>query len=128
MRGGLLHVAQQHVGIQRGGNERAAQRMRPGRLGDSGASGHPADDPGGAMPVQPPPIHGEEDRPLGPFADGPRRPQCQRDRDDLASLADDGQRPVTAFQAEGPLSAPVASETRRPDGIKTVLDFPDASP
>jgi hypothetical protein len=55
-------------------------------------------------PVQPPPIRGQEDRPLGPLADGQvdgsGGARCQRDRDNLAALAGDRQRPVAAFHTE----------------------------
>jgi len=104
VRGGFLHIAQRHPGIQ-SGDERMPERVRSDRLADVGAAGNPPDDPGRAVPVQPPPIGGQEDRPLGPFADrevdgsgGARR---QRDGDDLAAFAGDGQRPVASFQAEG---------------------------
>jgi hypothetical protein len=60
---GFLHVPQRHPGIQRGGDERVPQRVRPDRLGDPGAAGDPADDPPGAVPVQPAPIGGQEDWP-----------------------------------------------------------------
>jgi hypothetical protein len=43
--------------------------VRPDRLGDSGPDGYPADDPGGAVPVQPLPIGAAEDRPVHAFAD-----------------------------------------------------------
>jgi len=49
------------------------------------------------LPVQPPPVGSNEDRSLGPFADGqvdrPGGARHQRDGDDLAALASDGQRP-----------------------------------
>jgi hypothetical protein len=77
---GFLHVPQRHPGIQRGGDERVPQRVRPDCLGDPGAAGDPADDPPGAVPVQPAPIGGQEDWPLAALADsqvdspgGPRR-------------------------------------------------------
>ncbi|HEY1347627.1 MAG TPA: hypothetical protein VGF54_21775 [Streptosporangiaceae bacterium] len=63
MGGGFLHVPQRHPGIQCCGDERVPQRVRPGRLGDTGAA-DPADDPPGAVPVQPAAIGGQEDRPL----------------------------------------------------------------
>jgi len=56
------------------------------------------------MPVQPPPVRGQEHRPFGALADGqvdrPRRARRQRDDDDLAALAGDRQRPVPALQAQ----------------------------
>jgi len=58
MRGGFLDVAERDPGIQGGGDERMPQRVRPDRFGDPGAEGDPADDPGGAVPVQPLPLGG----------------------------------------------------------------------
>jgi hypothetical protein len=61
--GGLLHVPQRHPGVQTGsGDERVPQRVRAEVLGDPGAAGNPPDDPGGAVPVQPPPVRGDEQR------------------------------------------------------------------
>ena len=104
VRGGLLHVAQRHPGVEGGGDERVPQRVRADLLGDPGAAGDPADDPGGAVPVQPPPVRGEEQRPLGALADGQvdraggaRR---ERDGDDLAALAGDDQGAVAALEAQ----------------------------
>ena len=59
---GFLHVTQRHASIEGCGNERVPQGVRPDGLGDPGAAGDPADDPPGAVPVQPPPVRGEEDR------------------------------------------------------------------
>ena len=90
MGGSLLHVAQRDPGIERGGNKRVPQRVRRDGLADSGAARGLTDDPPGAVPVQPPPVSGQEDRPLGTLADGqvdrPGRARCQRDGDDLAAL------------------------------------------
>jgi hypothetical protein len=56
------------------------------------------------VPVQPPSVGGQEHRPFRAFPDGqvdrPGGPRRQRDRDDLAALAGDRQRPVPAFQAQ----------------------------
>ena len=54
VRGGFLHVAQRDPGVEGGGDERVPQGVRADLLGDPGAAGDPADDPGGAVPVQPP--------------------------------------------------------------------------
>jgi hypothetical protein len=106
MRSGFLHVAQRDPGVQRCGDERVPQRVRPDRLGDPGAAGDPADDPPGAVPVQPPAIDGQEDGPVTALADGqvdrPGGARRQRDGDDLAALAGDRQGPVPAFQAQLP--------------------------
>jgi len=73
-------------------------------LGDPGAARHLADDPPGAVPVQPAPVTGEEDRAVAAFAGGqvdrPGRPWRQRDGHHLAALAGDRQGPVPAFQAQ----------------------------
>ena len=80
------------------------QRVRAHVLDDPGATGDPADGPGGAVPVQPPPVRGQEHRPVRPLADGqvdrPGGARRQRDGDDLAALAGDGQGPVAALQAQ----------------------------
>src|SRR5215470_11455298 len=66
--------------------------------------GDPADDPPGAVPVQPLPGWREEDRPVAAFADGEvdRAGGSGGERDDglLAALAGDRQRPVAALGAE----------------------------
>jgi len=55
--------------------------VRPDRLGDPGAARDTADDPGGAVPVQPLSVRGEEDRPFHAFADGQvNRPRGPRGR------------------------------------------------
>ena len=104
MGGSLLDIAQRDPGIERGGNERVPERVRRDGLGDPGAAGDLADDPPGAVPVQPPPVRGQEHRPVGSFADGQvdraGGARCQRDRDDLSALAGDRQGPVPAFQAQ----------------------------
>jgi hypothetical protein len=73
-------------------------------LGDPGPAGRLANDPPGAVPVQPPPAGSQEYRPFGVFTDGqldrPGSARCERDGDDLAALAGDGQGPVPAFEAQ----------------------------
>jgi len=101
--GGFLHVPQRHPGVERRG-ERVSQGVRADVLGDLGAAGDPAEDPGGAVPVQPPPVRGEEQRSFGALVDGqvdrPGGARCQRNGDDLAALAGDDQGAVPAFQAQ----------------------------
>jgi hypothetical protein len=48
-----LYVAQWHPGVERDGDERVAQGVRSDGLGDPGPAGDAADDPPGAMAVQP---------------------------------------------------------------------------
>ena len=102
--GGFLHVPQRDPGVQRRGDERMPQRVRPHRFGDPGAAGDSADDPPGTMPVQPLAIAGYEDRSLAALADGqvdrPGGPRRERDGDDLAAFAGDQQGPVAALGAE----------------------------
>lgn len=68
---GFLDVPQQNPGIETGGgDERGPQRVRPDRLGDPRAAGHPANNSGGTMPVQPLSVRREEDRPFHAFPGG----------------------------------------------------------
>jgi len=73
-------------------------------LGDPGAAGGPADDPGGAVAVQSPSVSGEEERSFGALAggqvDGAGGARGERDRDDLAALAGDDQSAVAALEAQ----------------------------
>ena len=93
-----MDIAQRHPGIERRGNERMPERVGRDGLGDPGAARGLADNPPGAVPVQPPPVGSQEHRPAGALADGqvdrPGGARGQRDGDDLAALAGDGQRPV----------------------------------
>ena len=78
--------------------------MRPDFLGDPGPAGDPADDPPGAMPVQPPPIGRQEDGPFHALADGqvdrPGGARLERDGDNVAALAGDYQGAVPALNPE----------------------------
>ena len=104
VRCGLLHVAQRDPGVEGGRNERVPQGVRADLLGDPGAPGDPADDPGGAVPVQPSPVASEEQRPFGALAgrqaERPGGARRERDGDDLAALAGDDQGAVPALQAQ----------------------------
>ena len=95
MRDSLLHMAQRYPGVQRRGDECVAQRVRGDKLGDPGAASRLADDPTGGVPVQPSPVRGQEHRPFSALADGqvdrPCRARRERDSDDLAAFAGDGQ-------------------------------------
>jgi hypothetical protein len=72
-------------------------------LGDPRAAGDPPDNPGGTVPVKPPPVRGEEQQPFGALADSQvdraGGARCEGDGDDLAALAGDHQGAVPAFQA-----------------------------
>ena len=52
----------------RGGDERVPQRVGRDGLADPGAAGGLADHPTGAVPVQPPTVRGNEERPFGALA------------------------------------------------------------
>jgi hypothetical protein len=55
----------------------------------------------GAVPVQPPPVRGHEQRSLGSLSDGQVECPCRpRDGDDLAAPAGDRQGPVAALKAQ----------------------------
>jgi hypothetical protein len=99
-----LNVAQRHAGVQGGGDERVPQRVRADVLADTGAARDFADDPPGAVPVQPPPVMGEEDGAVAAFAGGqvdrPGGAGRERYGDDLAALAGNRQGPVPALQAQ----------------------------
>jgi hypothetical protein len=73
VRGGFLRVAERDAGIQRRGDERVPERVRPDGLGDPGAPGDSADDLPGAVPVQPTGVRGQEDGSFAALADRPGR-------------------------------------------------------
>jgi len=62
VRGCFLHIAKRDACVERGGDEGVPLCMRPDFLRQPGAASDPADDPPGAMPVQPPPVSGQEER------------------------------------------------------------------
>jgi hypothetical protein len=66
----FLHILQRYASVERRGDERVPQRVRPDALGDPGAAGRAADYPRGTMTVQPPPVRSQEDRPADTLADG----------------------------------------------------------
>jgi len=99
-----LHVAQRHPGIQCGSDERMSQRVGRDGLADPGAPRDFADDPASAVPGQPPPVGGQEYRPVRSVTDGqvdrPGRARRQRYRHDFATLTGDRQGAVTALYAQ----------------------------
>jgi len=102
--GGFLHVAERDPGVQCRGDEGVPERVRPDGLGDPGAASDPVEDPPGAMPVQPPPLCGQEDGSFAALADGqvdcPRRARGERDGDYFPALAGDHQGTVAALDAD----------------------------
>ena len=71
-----------------------------------------------AMPVQSPPVRGNEQRPFAALADGQvdraGGARGERDGDDLAALAGDDQGPWPHSSPRCSMSAPVAADTRGP--------------
>jgi hypothetical protein len=59
VRCGFLDVAQRHPCVECGGDERVPQRVRRDGFADPGAAGGLADDPPGAVPVQPPAVRSQ---------------------------------------------------------------------
>jgi hypothetical protein len=80
------------------------ERARADVVADPGAARDFADDPPGAVPVQPPPVVGEEDGAVAAFPGGqvgrPGGAGRERYGDDLAALAGNRQGPVPALQAQ----------------------------
>jgi hypothetical protein len=85
--------------------ERMSEGVRPDLLGQPGAAGDAADDPSGAVPVQPLPGSGGEDRSFAALADGEvdRAGGARGERDDgfPAALAGDRQGPVSSLGPQG---------------------------
>jgi hypothetical protein len=79
--------------------------VRPDGLADAGPGSDLPDDPGGAGPVQPPPVRTRENRsPLRALrwpGRWPARYGGERDGDDLAAPAGDHQGPVPSLDAKG---------------------------
>jgi hypothetical protein len=102
--GGFLHVAQRHTGVEGGGDEGVAQRVRPDWFADPGPASDPAHDPPGGVPIEPFAVGAEEDRTVHTFAD------CQvdstgdawreRHRHQLAALAQHRQRAMPTLETE----------------------------
>ena len=122
---GFLDVSQRDPGIKCRGDERMPKCVRPNGLVDPGPAGDAADDPRGAVPIQAAAVSGQEDRPVCALADGqvdgPGGARSERDRDDLAALAGDHERPVPALHAQrldvraGGLRHPQAIEGQQRD-------------
>jgi hypothetical protein len=115
---GFLDVAQRNPGVQTDGDERMPQRVWADRLGDPGAAGDAADDPPGAVAVQPAPIGGQEDRPFAAITDGQVNcPGGARASGMVTTLPP--LRVMTSVRwprsmPSASMSAPIASETRSP--------------
>ena len=100
----LLHLAERHPGVKRCGDEGVATRVRANKLGDPRTPSDASDDPARALAVQAAAVSGEEDRSLAPLADcevdRAGRAWGERDRDDLAALAHDGEVSTSAFETK----------------------------
>jgi hypothetical protein len=109
----------------------ASERVRGDGFAVPGAAGDLADDPPGAVPVQPPPVRGQEHRTAGAFADGqvddPGGARCQRNGHHLAAFAGDRQGPVPALQAQvldvGPGGLRNAQPVQREQGDQRMLGW-----
>lgn len=102
---GLLHVPERHVSLEGGGDGGVADRVRADRLRDACPPGNPSHDPARTVAIGASSLRADEDRPAGATADGKidrsggaRR---KRDHDGLSDFALDGERAMTAFEAEG---------------------------
>jgi hypothetical protein len=60
--GGLLHAAQRNARVQRGGDERVAERMGSHPLGDPRPAGDTTHNPTGGVTVDPLAVGRDEDR------------------------------------------------------------------
>src|SRR5262245_31735185 len=98
MTGRLLHVAERHSGVQRGGDEGVSHRVRSDSLGDPGATGDTPHDAGGPVTIKSLSVAGEQDWSFEAFTDDevdrPRGAWRERDGDGLAALAQHDQRAV----------------------------------
>jgi hypothetical protein len=65
---GLLDVSQWDTGVERGGDARVPQRVRPDGLVDPGTAGEPHDPPG-SVTVETRAVSSKEDRSLDALAD-----------------------------------------------------------
>ena len=93
-----------HLGVERGGDEGVSECVRTDELGDTRALCHSANDPARAVAVEAAAVDPEEDRALTALADcevdGTGRAWRERDGDNLAALAHDGEGSMTAFEAQ----------------------------
>jgi hypothetical protein len=100
-----LDVAQRYAGVEGGSNESVSQRVGADRLDDPGSSSNVPHDASCAVPVETPAVAGGKDRPCGSFADGQvdgaSGARRKRDGDGLAALAEDGEGPMAALDADG---------------------------
>jgi hypothetical protein len=102
--GGFLHVAQRDTSIQRGGDKRVPQCVWTNPLGDASSTGDAAHDPSRRMSVKALTVGPNKEGSFASLADREIdracRPGSERNRDDLASLACNGEGTVAAFEAE----------------------------
>jgi hypothetical protein len=100
--GGFLHVAKWNTGIEGGGDERVPQGVRADPLVDAGAAGDASHDPRRGMSVDPFTVRSGEDGSFAAFTDrevdGACGPRCERDRHDLAALAQNREGAVAALE------------------------------
>ena len=101
---GFLDVSQGNAGIERGSDERVAQRVGADSLGDPGAAGKATHDPSGGMSIQTVSGVRDEDRALAAFPNREvDRSGCtrrERDRYHLAAFTVDREGPMPAVETE----------------------------
>jgi len=92
------------AGVEGGGDECMTQRVGSDTFRDTGLAGDAVHDATRGVTVEAMPVAVEEDGAFAAVAyrevDGACGAGREGDGDDLAALADDAQRPVTAFEAE----------------------------
>jgi hypothetical protein len=102
--GGFLDVSEWDTGVEGGGDECVPQGVRSDAFGDTCTACDAVHDPGGGVAVEAFTSPGEEDRAFVAFADGEvdgaGGARGERDDDNFAALAGDGQGAVAAFEAE----------------------------
>src|SRR5687768_936924 len=104
MAGGLLHVPERHAGVEGCGDEGVAEGVRPNRLVDPRPAGEATHNPPCGVAVEPRAIPADEDRTVDPLSerqvDRSCGTGCERDRDDLAALAQHREGAMAALDAE----------------------------
>lgn len=102
--GGFLHVTQWDAGVEGGGDERVAQRVRSHTFRDSGSAGEATHDPSRGVAIQPFTSRAQKDRAFATFpdreVDRPGGARCEGDRHDLAAFAVDREGPMPALETE----------------------------
>ena len=101
---GFLDVSEWDAGVERGGDERVAQRVGSDALGDFGSAGDASADPGCGVTVEALTVGAEEEWPFAAFADREIDRTCgtRRERDDhgLGAFTQDRENAVASLETE----------------------------